>query len=361
MIEFWRQGGGPKSTWAAQARRIEAAGWDGETFMDSQCLSADPFVCMGLWAAVTTHLQLCTGTTNPLTRHPVVTAGSMASVQAVSGGRAVLGIGRGDSALAFLGFGPARLDAFRRALEEIQALLHCEAVAFSRNAWSVDAPSLDTLSLARRPKAARLAWLPDGLPKVPLDVAATGPKVIEMAAAIAERVTFSVGAMPERVAWALDLARAARRARGLQDQPLSYGAQVIVACHPDERAMCEIALSQVPALARFQVMQGQVAGPASEREAANFAAIRRSYDMTRHGDIHANDKLIGAALDWDFVSRFAIVGSPEHCVERFLELHALGIERFVVVGPGHFDEPDPEGHGIFAQEVMPAVRAALAR
>lgn len=360
MIEFWRQGGGPKTTSAEQARKVEAEGWDGEMFMDSQSLCADPFVCMSLWAAETTRLGLCTGTTNPLTRHPAVTAGCMASVQAISGGRAVLGIGRGDSALAYLGFGPARLRAFRQALENIQTLLRGEEVDFSRYASSIDAPSLDSLSLGGRPQSAKLRWLPDDLPKVPLDVAATGPKVIAMAAELAERVTFSVGAIAERLGWAVELARATRRGLGIDEGRLSFGAQVIVACHPDEAAMRDIALSQVPALARFQVMQGKAAGPASESDAANFAAIHRGYDMNKHGDLHANDKLIGASLDWDFVTRFAIVGPPQHCVERFVELHALGIERFVVVGPGHYPEPDMDGPCLFAREVIPAVRAALA-
>jgi hypothetical protein len=79
------------------------------------------------------------------------------------------------------------------------------------------ASSLDALSLGGRPTACRLKWLPAGLPKVPLDVAATGPQVIEMCAPIAERVTFSVGAIPERMSWTLDLARAARRKQGLAE------------------------------------------------------------------------------------------------------------------------------------------------
>ena len=46
-------------------------------------------------------------------------------------------------------------------------------------------------------------------PKVPVDVAATGPKMIEIGARLAERVTFAVGADPARVRWAIET-----RARG---------------------------------------------------------------------------------------------------------------------------------------------------
>ena len=213
MIEFWKAGGSETTASMDAARNVEAEGWDGQMFMDSQSLCADPYVRMGVWAAATERLKLSTGVTNPLTRHPAVTAAAAATLQSISGGRAVLGIGRGDSALAYLGHAPAGLALFRRTLSDLQTLLSGGEVAFG--AHDFGASSLDTLSLGGRPTACRLKWLPAGMPKVPLDVAATGPKVIEMCAPIAERVTFSVGAIPERMSWALDLARAARRNQGL--------------------------------------------------------------------------------------------------------------------------------------------------
>jgi 5,10-methylenetetrahydromethanopterin reductase len=50
---------------------------------------------MAIAAHVTDRIQLGTGVTNPYTRHPAVAAGAVASIQGESGGRAVLGIGRG--------------------------------------------------------------------------------------------------------------------------------------------------------------------------------------------------------------------------------------------------------------------------
>ena len=60
------------------------------------------------------------------------------------------------------------------------------------------------------PGGTRLGWLPPGLPKVPLDIAATGPKVIKLAARHAERVTFSVGADAKRLAKVVSMARQER-------------------------------------------------------------------------------------------------------------------------------------------------------
>jgi 5,10-methylenetetrahydromethanopterin reductase len=356
MVEFWRAGGSENATTMEAARKIEADGWDGQMFMDSQSLSADPYVRMGVWAVATERLRLSTGVTNPLTRHPAVTAAAAATVQSISGGRAVLGIGRGDSALAYLGHAPAGVASFRRALIDLQTLLRGGEVAFGTHESLVDTAAIDTLSLGGRPTASRLQWLPQGLPKVPLDVAATGPKVIELSAPIAERLTFSVGAIPERVGWALDVARTARKKEGLDEAGISYGLQIIVVCHPDLEAVRKAATSMVAPLARFQVIQGDAAGPQSAGDSENFAAIRAGYDMTKHAVILSDEKIRGATLSWDFVRRFAIVGSPDHCVERLLQLAALGIERFVIVGPGFHLEARQGPRSLFASEVMPEVR-----
>lgn len=345
MLEIWRAGGSNTGASAQLAEAVEAEGWDGQMFMDSQSLSADPYAQMGGWAAWTERLKLSPGVTNPLTRNVAVTAASIATIQAISGGRAVLGIGRGDSALAYLGLAPARLALFEQALADLQTLLSGGEIAFAETGE----PSIHELSLGARPDAVKLRWLPEGLPKVPLDVAATGPKVIAMGARIAERVTFSIGAEVERTEWALGVARAA------QVGAVSYGAQVVVVCHPDDATAMEVAMAMVPPLARFQVMQGRAAGPSGED--ASYDAVRRGYDMTRHGGVHETERLTRGALSPDFVRRFAIVGSPDHCTERLLALRKAGLERFVVVGPGFYPPGWGEAAGLFAREVIPALRA----
>src|SRR5947208_3561417 len=115
---------------ARTAQEIEAAGWDGMLVVDSQNLSGDPYVALALAATATTKLGLGTGVTNSVTRHAAATATAITSVNRVSNGRAVLGIGRGDSALAHLGRAPARLAQFERYLRQLQAYLKGESVAF---------------------------------------------------------------------------------------------------------------------------------------------------------------------------------------------------------------------------------------
>ena len=106
-----------------------------------------------------------------MTRHPAVTAACAVTLQAMTNGRAVLGIGRGDSALAYLGYAPVKLAVFERTLRTLQTLLSGGMVEFTPRSANDDAQSLESMSLADRPEAAGIrvaARRPTS--KVPLDV-----------------------------------------------------------------------------------------------------------------------------------------------------------------------------------------------
>lgn len=353
MLEVWRAGGSNTTATLEEARRVEAEGWDGQMFMCSQNLSADPYVQMGVWATATERLKMSTGVTNPFTRNLAVTAGAATTVQAVSNGRAVLGIGRGDSALAYLGHAPVSTKSFETSLRHLQTLLSGGEIPFSEFGSSGDAPDIHALSLGGRPEGVKLRWLNPDVPKVPLDVAATGPKVIAMGARIAERVTFSVGAEPERMEWALETARAAQG-----DRKVSYGAQLVVVCHPDMDTAMETAVHMAPPLARFQVIEGKQVGPADKTMSENLEAIKDGYDMNKHGVHQAKDRIVGGGLTEEFVRNFAVVGGPDAVTERLLGLKKMGLERFVVVGPGFYPASWGEAGNLFQKEVIPALKAA---
>ena len=188
-LEFWHFGRPAISDIEALAQRCEALGYDGLTLTDSQNLAPDTYVSMTLAARATSKLLLGPGVTNPLTRHAAVTAGAIASIHQASGGRAMLGIGRGDSSLFNIGYKPVPPVAFERYVADLQTYLRGES-----------------LDVAGYPS--QLRWLADShMAKVPVDVAATGAKVIAIGARLGDRVSFSLGADPDRVAWAIEHVR----------------------------------------------------------------------------------------------------------------------------------------------------------
>ncbi len=338
-VELWSTRTPEAGTAEAQAERAERAGWHGITFTDSQNLVGDPFVAVALAARATERLRFATGVSNLFTRHPAALAGVAVTVNEESGGRFALGVGRGDTALFHLGRKPMPVAEFGARLAAVQSYLAGEPVDQGGH-------------------ASRLVWLARARqPKVPLDVAASGPRMIELAARTAERITFAVGADPERLAWALGLAREAASGAGRNPDDIDVGAYVNVGCHPDATTARGLIAGGVAAFAHFSAMPGSTGAGLRGDDRAIVAEVGRSYDSNVH---LSNDASHTAALgrSGDFVDRFAIVGPPERCVERFCELAALGVRRFVVTGPTFGADADDArlAARLVRDEVLPALR-----
>jgi 5,10-methylenetetrahydromethanopterin reductase len=353
--EVWTGSHGVPGNAVPQARRLEDEGWTGMGIVDSQCLSGDPYVAAGLAAAATTRLKVATAVTNPVTRHPAVAATSAASVQAESGGRFVLGIGRGDSALAYIGLAPAPPAQFERYLARLQGYLRAEEVPFDLGTDAVNGlKSADTLHMDSAPTSSRLRWLRGQAPKVPVDVAASGPRVIEIAARYADAITFAVGVHPDRLGWAIGHARAVRVAEGLDPDGLRLGLYVPLAVHTNRVTARELLRGSVGSYARFSVMHGTVAGPMAQTQRDTLIAVHRAYDMHAHFKQGSRQS---QQLDEEALDAFAIAGPASYCVERLSELYEMGLRRFYLTGPGRGADADEAraSHQRIVERVLPAV------
>src|SRR5690349_17275278 len=135
---------------APAAAAAERMGFDGFLLADSQNLNADIWVELALAGAATDRIMVGPGVTNTETRDPAVTASAVATLHAETGGRAVLALGRGDSALSQLGRAPVALDRFEDGLAQTQRYLSGDQVA-------------------RDGAVNGIRWIPDlQLPKVPV-------------------------------------------------------------------------------------------------------------------------------------------------------------------------------------------------
>src|SRR4051794_651083 len=339
------------------ARQAEEGGGDGAAMGASQTLAGDAFAGLAGGAAATTRIGVGTAVTNPVTRHPAVVASAIATVQGESGGRAVLGIGRGDSALAYLGLSPAPVPVFTKYVERGQGDLRGDDVPFEVEADGAGRiASAEALEFAGAPTASRLQWLPPDLPKVPVDVYASGPKVIATGARLADRLTFAVGSDPKRVAWAIDVAKAARRDAGLEPDTQPYGVFLPIVVHPDHDTARALAAGGVASFARFSVMHGTVMGPVDDEQRRTLEAVHAAYDMNSH---FAHGSSQSAAITPDVIDAFGIVGPASYCVERLLALAEVGVTRVTVqagVAGGDREEMAASRRRV-VDEVLPALRA----
>lgn len=313
------------------ARQVEGWGLAGLLVADSQNLNADVWVELALAAAATDRIGLGPGVTNSVTRHPAVSASAALTLQAESGGRAMLGVGRGDSALTQIGRRPVTPSELEEALVALQGYLRGEEASFAG-------------------ASSRIRWaLEIGQPKVPAIVAATGPRVIEVGAKHGDGVDFTVGAEPERIRWAVEVARASAAGR-----ELSLGAFINVAVDPDRAVARDLVRGSTAIFARFAT-EGAPPDGLSHVTRAGIERLAASYDESRHGQAGASH---AQQLEDDFIDRFALVGPAEEVAERLAVLSDLGIERVVVV-PGSLDADASqvaESNARFAEEVLPQLR-----
>ncbi len=343
---------------ADMAARLEAAGWDSLGMVDSQNLAPDPYVFRALAASSTERLGLMTAVTNAVTRHPAVTASSAFTIQSLSEGRFTLGIGRGDSALAHVGKSPARLAWFEQYLEAVCAYCRGEDVPFDAVPPLPDhiAPPVDDLDLADKPSASRIRWASGRVDPVPVEVAATGAKVIGATARHADRVMLAVGAEPERVAWGVTTAKQAAEEAGRDPDTLGFGAYINAVAHDDPARARQIGRGSASLFIRFSAMHGTVNGPADDTQRDVFEAVHENYDMNHHARDTGTQANI---IPDDFLDTFAIMGSVDHCVDRLGQLTELGLDKFSVAGAS-LSSRDPDSADAaarFIEEVAPQVRA----
>jgi 5,10-methylenetetrahydromethanopterin reductase len=356
-VEMWTMGVAAPMNAARSGERAEAAGFDGMLVVDSQNLAGDPYVGLAIAASATSRLKLGTGVTNPATRHPVATAAAAASLQVVSNGRMVLGIGRGDSALAHLGSAPVPASLLERYVRVVRAFLRNDEVPFADlSEWkAASVKPVDALGLADAPSTSRLKWLPRDLAPVPVEVASTGPRVLRLAALHADRVMLAVGADPTRVAWAIDHVRRTRADAGLEPDGIRIGSYVNVVCNPDVDAARRMIAGGLATFARFSVMDGEVRTPVDESQQRVLLDVHGAYDMQHHTEVGSAQT---ERMPPEFIDRFGIVGPADRCIARLRELADLGIDRFAVSGPTAGADRDEARDAMirFATEVMPAVR-----
>ena len=181
----------------------------------------------------------------------------------------------------------------------------------------------------------------------------SGPRVIDVAARLGDKLTVAVGAEPERLEWAVGTAREARRAAGLDPESIAIGTFVVVGAGMEQRALDELVRGNASILAHFQ--RG-VTSWLSRSDATVVEEVTSRYDNYHHGLEHASQAEV---IPDDFLNRFCVIGSPDEYTERLCELVALNLSHLVIVGGSrNIDTTVRErSDHLVAKEVLPAVQA----
>ncbi|MEF8857730.1 MAG: 5,10-methylenetetrahydromethanopterin reductase [Halolamina sp.] len=180
------------------AEIAEVEGFD-TVFTSTHYNNRDPFQALATIAERTESVRLGPGVANPHDTHPVALASRVATLDELSGGRAVFGIGPGDpSTLRNLG-----VDADERGLRPV-----LETFKTAQKLWAGERIDHDG---AFEADDAGLNYQPPG--KIPVYIGGEGPHMCRMAAKHADGLLFN-GSHPAGLSWAGD-----RVAEGLGERP----------------------------------------------------------------------------------------------------------------------------------------------
>ena len=294
-------------------QEIDALGFDHLWLTDSSLHARNSYTYLALAAMRSTRLTLGTAVTNPLTRHPAITAAAAATVDEISDGRMILGIGAGDRPLLALGMKPASVDSLRASIGAIRAL------------WGGGHVDVEDAAFSLRDAHLRFPARPD----IPIFISASGPRMLELAGEIADGVILLVGLFPEALAWALEhIDRGADK--GGRDRPhiavFAYGA-----IDDDEDRALESARSIAAWFPQTAPMICELAGlsPSLIQEV-----------KTRYAGGEFQEAAAAASLLPDaFVRRVALAGNADQAREHIASAHEAGADSINVfpLGDGRME------------------------
>jgi 5,10-methylenetetrahydromethanopterin reductase len=227
----------------------------------------------------------------------------------------VLGLGSGDSAIYTIGAPPATLAGLEESIVTLGRLTAGE-------------------TLERRGERARPWRVHRATRRIPIYLAAEGPRTLELAGRVADGVIVGLGLTPEVIRLSLAaIERGARSAgRTLDDVDVWWFAKTSLA---DRRAEAiepiKMALAASANHAFRFTLEGKGVPPDLHEK---IRALQREYDSHHH-------ELPGAANAslpdrWDLtdflVDRFAIAGTPADCVAQVERAVEAGARQFLITG-----------------------------
>ena len=292
-------------TFEAMAEEIETLGFDELWLTDSSLHARYVHVYLTLAARRTRRIQLGTAVTNPVSRHPAVTATAFATLAELSGGRMVLGIGAGDRPLLALGHKPAPLKLLQTSIEGIRRLWTGEQVDFEGAGFRLDHAHM------REP----------GPTSMPVYMSASGPKTLQLAGRIADGVILLAGLNPEGLQWALD-----HIDRGVAQAGRSHRPQVTVfaygAIDEDEAKALAAGRTIAAWFPQTAPVYCDLAGLSPEL----VARVRAMYDGGEFQEAAA----AAALLPEEFVHRMSLAGNADRARTHLENLRQLGIDSVTV-------------------------------
>jgi 5,10-methylenetetrahydromethanopterin reductase len=209
-----------------------------------------------------------------------VTANAIAAIAELSHGRAILGLGAGDSALYGIGLKPQKV-------AEVE-----EAIGFFRS--HVDR-------------------------SVPIHLAVSQPRMCELAGRVADGAIVMGPAQPDMVRRQVEWIETGLKAADRNRKEFEIAFMATLASEPED--IRSWASTQARLLGQYRELPESLL-----RFRDEITRSAESYDYSEHLSTHASH---GAAVSDELVRALAIVGTSEECAARLRTLGATGLDALI--------------------------------
>ncbi len=321
----------PASRVLELTRRAAANGFTYGWTFDSHVLWQEPFVIYSRMLAENPEMVVGPMVTNPGTRDWTVIASLFATLNEMSGGRTVCGMGRGDSALRYIGRPPTRLATMEQSMAVIKDLVAGKEVTY-------------------RDKTFNMPWVGDGW-DLPMWVAGYGPRALTLIGQKADGFILQL-ADPYLVEWTVKFMRSAASdaGRNPDDIKICVAAPAYVGDNLEQqrdqvRWFGGMVGNHVADLVdRYGTESDMVPAALSE-----YIKAREGYDYDHHGK--AGNPSTDFVPD-EVIDRFCVLGPVDKHIERMQELRELGVDQFAIYLMHDAQEVTLDAYG---DAVMPAL------
>ncbi|HEX2226615.1 MAG TPA: LLM class flavin-dependent oxidoreductase [Candidatus Binatia bacterium] len=309
-----------------RALRAEELGYDGIFLGESHLSSIDSFQTLASCAMITRRLLLGIAVTNIVFRHPTVIAGAAASLNEISNGRAIMGLGTGDGPVYSQGLKATPLQEFENGVKLIRQLVAGYPAQFSTGKISLG------FHISR---------------PVPIYVSAEGPKGLQLAGRRADGVILGTGFDLRVYSWARQkigegCAQAKREAN-----EVSIVAAGMLCVRDDGDEARRIVRNRIANRAHHNFRFTLETVPTEEIEGVK--RFMNGFDVMKPMEERVDPDLVNPYL----IHRFSIAGNAKECIERVEELEAAGVQHLMLTPARRVYEESVEA---FAAKVLPHFR-----